>query len=118
MVVDPGSDGNAVETVRAHAGARRGHPRDQLRDRPRRRRTRGQPLPRGPRARSTDSAHDAVPRDAVEHVWVLTSDTAADPHGAGPPARRRPPLARRSGPPAPSCCDWDAPGALGRSACS
>lgn len=105
LVIDTGSDGEAVEAVRGHDALAEAVPEIRFVT-VAGEGTRGQVLQRG-------LAADASPRpaDTVEHLWLLTSDSAPDPRALARllDAVRRSPSVGAAG---PKVLRWDEPGAL------
>jgi hypothetical protein len=117
VVVDFGLDGNAVETVRAHAGLTAAVGRISYATVPA-----GEPVASAvrtalaqvdtvPGAPGDTTATDGADAREVEHLWVLTSDSAAAPTTLARllDAVRRSPSVGAAG---PKLLDWQAPGAL------
>jgi GT2 family glycosyltransferase len=111
VVVDPGLDGNAVETVRAHGAVAAAIPSIEFV-------TVSRSATTGYAARvalseSLTSSDEADAADAlvIEHVWVLTADSAAAPTTLARllDAVRRSPSVGVAG---PKLLEWDRPGAL------
>jgi GT2 family glycosyltransferase len=111
VVVDPGLDGSAVETVRAHRGLNEAIPSIHFVTAPRSVTT-GYAARLGLADDSDPSvAQDDSRADTIEHVWVLTADSAAAPTTLA----RLLDAVRRSasvGVAGPKLLVWDRPGAL------
>jgi GT2 family glycosyltransferase len=107
VVVDPGVDGNAVETLRAHRGVAESIPSISVVTVPG-----ATSLAQAVRsALAQDLATGGGERDPGTHVWVLTSDSAAAPMTLARllDAVRRSPSVGAAG---PKLLDWTRAGAL------
>jgi len=109
LVVETGAGGEAVDAVRAHTALETAVPEIRFVTVPAQA-SRGETLRRA-LAELGDSAPDGSPEDAVEHLWLLTDDSAPDPTALARllDAVRRSPSVGAAG---PKLLRWDQPGAL------
>ena len=122
VVVDPGLDGLAVETVRVHEGVRSAIPSVQFVTVPGASslmyavraalaEMAGPVVAQGVSAQGDSAREDSAGEGSAEHVWVLTCDTAAAPTTLARllDAIRRSPSVGAAG---PKQLDWHRPGIL------